>query len=332
MEHVHGPHIFNTSDAEVWAYVSRHAEMMPYINRVKAATARGLFSFPINLLTLNQFYGRQMNPDEAKQFMESVGDKSIIDPMNFEEKALQLVGRELYETFFKGYTIKQWGGAPKELPASILDRLPIRYDNNDSYYNTTWQAIPRNGYTRMIESILNHPLIDVSLETPWSDRMRSDYLEVVYTGAIDAFYQFKHGRLGYRTVSWEKHAVEGDFQGHAVINYPDKQVPYTRVHEHKHFAPWEDHEKSIVFTEYSRETGPDDMPYYPKRLTNDKRILSRYIEEAKRDEGIYFLGRLGTYRYMDMDDVIAEALDFSRRYLQWQTNGGIPRPKFGNDH
>jgi UDP-galactopyranose mutase len=332
MQHVYGPHIFNTSDAVVWEYVNRYAVMMPYINRVKASIQQGLFSFPINLHTINQFYNSHMDSDEARELIESVRHKEISVPKNFEEKALNLLGEELYTAFLKGYTIKQWGVDPKELPASILERLPIRFNYNDNYYDTTWQGIPRDGYTAMIESILNQPGIDISLNTSWQDSMRSEYPEVFYTGTIDAFYQYCHGKLGYRTVFWDKKVIKGDYQSNAVINYPEIHVPHTRIHEHKHFAPWESHEHSIVFTEFSKETGEGDIPYYPKRLADDKAMFSRYLEKARADHGVYFLGRLATYRYMDMDDVIGEALDLSKRYITWRANPKSARPKFGNDH
>lgn len=332
MEHVYGPHIFNTSDEVVWDYVNRYAVMMPFINRVKVSIHQGIFSFPINLHTINQFHNTQMGSDEARNWIESVRCGEISNPKNFEEKALHLLGEELYQAFFKGYTIKQWGVDPKEIPASVLDRLPIRFNYNDNYYDTKWQGIPRDGYTAMIENILDHRGIEISLNTPWQDSMRSEYPEVFYTGEIDALYQHRHGKLGYRTVFWDKRVIMGDFQGNAVINYPEIHVPHTRIHEHKHFTPWETHEKSIVFTEYSKETGEGDIPFYPKRLSVDKFILSKYLDEARADEGVYVLGRLATYRYMDMDDVIGEALDLSRRYLSWRANPNSERPKFGNDH
>lgn len=331
LEHVYGPHIFNTSDADVWEYVNRHAVMMPFINRVKASIGQGVFSLPINLHTINQFFGTRMGPEEARAFIESKADKSITDPKNFEEQALRFIGRELYEAFFKGYTVKQWGVDPTELPASILQRLPVRFNYDDNYYNTQWQGIPRDGYTAMVESILNHSNIQLALETPWDSAMRANYEEIVFTGPIDEFYEYRYGRLGYRTVYWQKSIAEGDYQGNAVINYPATEVPYTRVHEHKHFAPWESHEQTIVFTEFSKETDGGDIPYYPKRLAHDKELLAKYLEEARADNGVSFLGRLATYRYMDMDDVIAEALAFSKRFLAWRSDRSLPKPKFGND-
>ena len=315
MEHVYGPHIFNTSNPVVWEYVNRHAVMMPFVNRVKASHDKGIFSMPINLHTINQFFGKRMSPDEARAFIESKADKSIVDPQNFEEQAIRFIGRELYEAFFKGYTIKQWGVHPTELPASILKRLPVRFNYDDNYYNTKWQGIPQDGYSAMIASILDHPQITVKLETAYDTDMRAGYDHLIYTGPLDRYFGYSAGRLGYRTVYWHKEEHTGDFQGNAVINYPSEDVAFTRIHEHKHFAPWESHDKTLVFTEYSKETAQEDVPYYPKRLEADKQLLGQYRAMAEQETGVSFLGRLATYRYMDMHHVIGEALDFSRNML-----------------
>ena len=331
MEHVYGPHIFNTSDETVWNYVLRFCEMGPFINRVKASTSRGVFSMPINLMTINQFFGKRFSPDEAMAFIASQGDSSIRDPENFEEQALKFLGREIYEEFFYGYTRKQWGCEPRELPASILQRLPVRFSYDDNYYSTKYQGITMEGYSAMIGRILDHPKIEMKLRTAWDPAMRGEFEEVFFTGPLDEFYSFRHGQLGYRTVFWEKKQEAGDFQGNAVINYPGMEVPFTRIHEHKHFTPWESHEKTIVFTEFSKETGRGDIPYYPKRLNADKELLEQYMVDAWADHGVFFLGRLATYRYMDMDDVIAEALDFSARYLSWKADATLARPLFAND-
>lgn len=314
--HQYGPHIFNTDLEEVWAYVNRFGIFGPYINRVKATTARGVFSFPINLLTLNQFFGKCMSPTEAKRFVAGLGDKSIRDPRNFEEQALSMIGRELYEAFFKGYTVKQWGEDPKDLPAAVFKRLPLRFDYNDVYYDKKYQGIPLEGYTQLISRMLDHPQITVQLNTPYQREASRQFVHTVYTGAIDRYFDFAEGRLGYRTVYWERETHEGDFQGVGCMNYPDAAVPWTRIAEHKHFAPWEQHARTLVFREFSKETGPDDIPYYPKRLAGDKEKLARYQLLAERETHVSFLGRLGTYRYLDMDVCIAEALALSKRLLE----------------
>lgn len=315
MVHRYGPHIFHTSNQEVWDYVHRFGEWVPHVNRVKASISRGIFGMPINLHTINQFFGRRFSPEDARQFVTSLGDSSIHLPQNFEEQALKMIGRELYEAFFRGYTIKQWGCDPTELPASILQRLPVRFNYNDSYYNSRWQAMPRHGYTEVFKTMLDHPLIEVRLSTAWDPAMKTEFRHVVYTGPVDAYFEFRCGRLGYRTVFWERTDGAGDLQGNAVINYPELDVPFTRIHEHKHFSPWEEHERTILFTEYSKETSFSDIPYYPKRLAADKRMMADYDALTSTEDGVSFLGRLATYRYLDMHQVIAEALEFSKSLL-----------------
>lgn len=330
MEHVYGPHIFNTSNKEVWDYVQRHCTMMPYINRVKASTDLGVFSMPINLHTINQFFGKSFSPAEARSFVEGLGDHTILEPANFEEQALKFLGHDLYEAFFYGYTRKQWGCEPRELPAAILKRLPVRFNYDDNYYSSKYQGIPLKGYTELIGNILNHPKIEVKLSTSFDHTMLGDFAHTFYTGPIDEYFYYSEGRLGYRTVFWEKKTEEGDYQGNAVINYPGIKVRHTRVHEHKHFAPWEEHEKTIVFTEYSKETKEGDIPYYPKRLERDKQLLVRYRDLAQELRGISFLGRLATYRYMDMHHVIGEALEYSKLWIQATRSGMLP-PVFPNE-
>jgi UDP-galactopyranose mutase len=324
MVHKYGPHIFNTNREDVWSYVNRFVRMRPYVNRVKAKIDRGIFSLPVNLHTINQFFGKAFNPVEAREFIESIADKSIGEPKNFEEQALKMLGRDLYEAFFYGYTKKQWGCEPRELPASILKRLPVRFDYNDSYYDKLFQGIPEEGYTEIVRGILDHNKIEVLLATPFNPGSppRADHL--FYTGPIDAYFSFKFGRLGYRTVSFERIEAQGDFQGNAVINYPQMDVPYTRIHEHKHFAPWEQHDKTVCFREFSKETEPNDLPYYPKRLDDDLVLLQKYICLTESENGVSFLGRLGTYRYLNMDEVIAESLDFAASFINCVRNGTRP--------
>lgn len=327
MLHKYGPHIFNTDDDRVWRYVNRFGNFRPFINRVKACTSRGMFSMPINLLTINQLFGKTMSPDEAKSFVASLGDLDIVEPQNFEEQALKMLGRELYETFFKDYTIKQWGCHPKNLPASVLKRLPIRFNYDDNYYEKKYQGIPAEGYTEVIRRILDHPQLKVYLGKPFAvsefqHSSVSDFSHVFFTGPIDAFFSHSEGSLGYRTVTFERIETEAtDYQGNAVINYPTLDVPYTRIHEHKHFTPWETHHNTVAFREYSKETESGDIPYYPKRLTADRALLRKYRSLAEEfshsPEGfpVSFLGRLATYRYMDMEAVINEALTFSDQFL-----------------
>jgi UDP-galactopyranose mutase len=311
MLHKYGAHIFHTSRDDVWNYVRRYSEFGPYVNRVKASTKRGVFSLPINLLTINNFFGKRFSPAEAEAFIATLGDSSIGEPQNFEEQALKFLGRDLYETFFYGYTKKQWGCEPTELPASFLKRLPVRFNYDDSYFNDRYQGIPVDGYTAIIERILADPKIEVKLNLGWDASMAAEFSHVIFTGPIDCFYDYQFERLGYRTVFWDKTYHTGDFQGNAVINYPDMDVPFTRIVEHKHFAPWEKHDHTAVFTEFSKETQEKDIPFYPKRLAADKTLLEKYLDLAKRETKVSFLGRLATYRYLDMHQVVAEALDFA---------------------
>ncbi len=327
MVHEYGPHIFNTDKKEIWDFVNRFVEFKPFINRVKAKYRDNIYSLPVNLHTINQFFNKSFGPAEAKAFIVAKADNSIAEPQSFEEQALKFIGPELYRAFFYGYTKKQWGCEPSELPASILKRLPVRFNYNDNYYNNIYQGIPVDGYTALIEKLLLSPKIKVTLNKKFSFSadLLNTYDHIFYTGPLDAFYNFKHGKLGYRTVFFEKHTTEGDYQGNAVINYCDEEVPYTRIHEHKHFAPWEEHDKTVYFKEFSKETEENDIPYYPKRLEADKKILADYKTEALQSSHISFLGRLATYRYMDMHHVIGEALNFAADYLQsLQTNKKPP--------
>lgn len=316
MVHVYGPHIFHTSNERVWNYVQQFDEFMPFINRVKSIYNGKVYSLPINLMTINAFFGKTLNPKEAAEFMDSIGDKSITDPQTFEEQALRFVGEELYEAFFKGYTQKQWGMHPSELPASILKRLPVRFNYDDNYYASKFQGIPKNGFTYIVERMLDHPNIDVRLNTPFSREQSAEYDHVFYSGPIDAWFGFPEGRLGYRTLDFAVERHEGDYQGNAVINYGNQEVPYTRISEHKHFAPWEQHDKTLIYKEYSRLCEEKDMPYYPIRLVKDKTQLARYVELAQTEHNVTFVGRLGTYRYLDMHITIEEALNVAERYLQ----------------
>ncbi len=321
MVHVYGPHIFHTDDAEVWDYVNRFAAFRPYRNRVKTTSQGAVYSLPVNLHTINQFFGQTLRPDEARVFLEGKADTSIADPQTFEEQALRFVGPELYEAFFKGYTIKQWGCQPSELPASILKRLPVRFNYDDNYFFHKFQGMPEEGYTAMIAKILDHANIEVKLDTPVSRDVAQDYDHVFYSGPIDGWFGYSLGRLGYRTLDFERFDYQGDYQGCAVMNYGDVDVPYTRITEHKHFAPWESHEGSVLYKEVSRACGPDDIPYYPIRQVAEKSMLADYVALAGQETNVTFVGRLGTYRYLDMDVTIREALDAGRAFLQAAQEG-----------
>lgn len=313
--HAYGPHIFHTDDLEVWDYVNRFEIFRPYRNRVKSTTGGQVYAMPVNLHTINQFFGRTMGPDEARAFIMAQADTTIETPRNMEEQALSMIGRPLYEAFFKGYTQKQWGCHPRELPAAIFRRLPVRFNYDDNFFYHRFQGMPVTGYTPMVARILDHPGIDLHLGTRFSRDMAAGFAHVFYSGPLDGWYDTDMGRLGYRTLDFERFTHAGDYQGCAVMNYGEAAVPFTRITEHKHFAPWEDHAASVCYREYSRACGADDIPYYPIRLVAEKQLLSEYVARARAESGVTFVGRLGTYRYLDMDVTIREALDTARAAL-----------------
>jgi UDP-galactopyranose mutase len=327
MLHVYGPHIFHTSNERVWNYVRNFDEFIPFTNRVKAVTRGRVFSLPINLLTINQFFGRTLSPAEAKLFLTSLSDHSVDSPRSFEEQALRFVGRDLYEAFFKHYTIKQWGLDPAELPASLLKRLPVRFDYNDNYYTSTFQGLPRHGYTFIIERLLDHPNIKIHLQTRFDRELAHDYAHVFCSGPIDSWFNYREGQLAYRTLDFRIERHEGDYQGNAVINYCDADVPWTRVTEHKHLSPWETHCSTIVYKEYSRPCEIGDIEYYPMRLVKEKSLLDVYAELARTERNVTFVGRLGTYRYLDMHVAIAEALDAADFFVKNQRSN-VTTPAF----
>lgn len=315
MVHVYGPHIFHTDDDEVWAYVNRFMRFLPYVNRVKATTGGAVYSLPINLHTINQFFGRTLSPSQAATFIGSVADPRITEPRSFEDQALRFIGRDLYEAFFRDYTRKQWGVEPSTLPASILKRLPVRFNYDDNYFSHRHQGMPEHGYTAMVEAILDHPGIEVHLETRLAPGAQADFDHLFYSGPVDGFYGHDLGALPYRTLDFERFDVVGDFQGCAVMNYCDEREPFTRITEHKHFAPWERHEASICYREFSRACGPGDTPYYPVHLLAGDGMLQTYLARAAAEPKVSFVGRLGTYRYMDMDVTIRAALDMGRNHV-----------------
>ncbi|MBC7935300.1 MAG: UDP-galactopyranose mutase [Rhizobacter sp.] len=331
MVHEYGPHIFNTDKKEIWDFVNSFMEFKPYVHRVKAMSSGKVYSLPVNLHTINQFFNKTLTPDEAREFLETQADKTIEDPQNFEEQAMRFIGKDLYKAFFYGYTKKQWGCEPTELPASILKRIPVRFNYDDNYHNNIYTGIPVDGYTGLIEKFIDNPKINVTLNKKFDSKEdTSGYDHVFYTGPIDAWFHYKHGRLGYRTVTFETIYAEGDYQGVTQMNYCEADVPHTRITEHKHFTYWEKHNDTICFKEFSKETTPDDIPYYPKRLQADKVLLQQYREEAARLSTTSFLGRLATYRYMDMHNVIGEALSYAAHFITATQSNSIP-DVFPND-
>ena len=330
--HKYGPHIFHTDNNEVWKFLNDLSTFEPYINRVKTNHDSRIFSLPVNLHTINQFFNKDFSPSEAKDFINSKSINFAHEPSNFEEQALNFVGIELYEAFFKNYTIKQWGVDPNQLPASILKRLPLRFDYNDNYFFHSYQGIPTKGYTEIFEKLLFSKYINLFLNTSFNKNNINNYHHIFYTGPIDQWFDYKLGRLKYRTLDFEVERHNEDFQGCAVMNYPDLDTPFTRITEHKYFSPWEKSDKTIIFKEYSRDMDLNDEPYYPFRLVKDKNIFHDYINLARMENKVSFLGRLATYRYLDMDKVIEEALLAKDMVLENLSKDQIIPPFFINSN
>ena len=315
--HEYGPHIFNTNSEIAWNFINQYLSIHPYTNRVKAVTPKGIFSMPINLHTINQYYQASMNVAQATAFMQNITTKfKKAVYSNFEEAMLSHLGKDLYNEFIYGYTKKQWGVEPNTLPASIARRLPFRLNYNDNYYNKKYQGLPIEGYTPLFEKIFAASNINLSLNVSFEKTMEKDYDLILYSGTIDQFFDFEFGQLSYRTVYWEKHTCDGYFQGNAVINYTTEDKPYTRINEPIYFEPWKEQlpkGQSIYFKEYSKKTGTSDTPYYPIRRKEDLLQLSLYQKRLSSKEFSKFIfhGRLGMYKYLDMDMTIDESAALS---------------------
>ncbi len=315
--HVYGAHLFHTSNKRVWEYVNQFTSFTNYQHRVFAKYQGQVYAFPMNLALINQFFGRSFTPDEARALIaEQSAEIDTADAQNLEEKGVSLIGRPLYEAFVRGYTAKQWQTDPKELGASIISRLPVRYDFNNRYFNDTYEGLPVDGYTAWLSRMADHPNIEVRLETDYFD-VRDDIpagTPTVYTGPLDRYFDYAEGELGWRTLDFETEVVAtGDFQGTSVMNYNDEDVPYTRIHEFRHFHPERDYprDRTVIVREYSRFARSGDEPYYPINTPEDRTKLERYRELARREtreRNLLFGGRLGTYKYLDMHMAIGSAL------------------------
>ena len=319
--HKYGAHLFHNSNQRVWDYVRQFTDFTGYQHRVFAMYDGQAYQFPMGLGLVSQFFGRYFSPDEARALIaEQSAEINTDDAENLEEKAISLIGRPLYEAFVKGYTAKQWQTDPKDLPASIISRLPVRYNFDNRYFNDTYEGLPVDGYTAWLQNMASDERIDVVLNTDWFDvrealRAESPDAPVLYTGPLDRYFDYSEGRLGWRTLDFEMEVLPiGDFQGTPVMNYNDPDVPFTRIHEFRHFHPERDYptDKTVIMREYSRFANDDDEPYYPINTDSDRAILAAYRARAKAetDENrVLFGGRLGTYQYLDMHMAIASALN-----------------------
>ncbi|NUT53105.1 MAG: UDP-galactopyranose mutase [Saccharothrix sp.] len=315
--HRYGAHLFHTSNKRVWDYVNQFTEFTGYQHRVFAMHAGQAYQFPMGLGLISQFVGRYLSPEEARAWVaEHAAEIDSKDAKNLEEKAISLIGRPLYEAFVRDYTAKQWQTDPKELPAAVISRLPVRYTFDNRYFNDTYEGLPVDGYTAWLERMADHPNIEVRLETDFFD-VRDEIpagTPVVYTGPLDRYFDYSEGWLGWRTLDFEQEVLPvGDFQGTPVMNYNDAEVPYTRIHEFRHFHPEREYpsDKTVIVREFSRSAEKDDEPYYPINTAEDRAKLERYRELARAEaaeRNVVFGGRLGTYKYLDMHMAIGSAL------------------------
>ena len=333
--HKYGAHLFHTSNERVWEYVNRFTDFTDYQHRVFAMHDGTAYQFPMGLGLINQFFGRYYSPDEARKLIEE--QREGLDPAaatNLEERGIALIGKPLYEAFVKHYTAKQWQTDPTDLPPEIISRLPVRYTFNNRYFNDKYEGLPVDGYAAWLEKMAASELIDVRLDTDWFEvrdeiRAESPDAPVVYTGPLDQYFDYSEGRLGWRTLDFEQEVLDtGDFQGTPVMNYNDADVPYTRIHEFRHFHPERTYpdDKTVIVKEYSRFAGDDDEVYYPINTPEDRSKLDAYRRLAaaeSENNNVLFGGRLGTYQYLDMHMAIAAALTLFDNQLRPFFESGV---------
>jgi UDP-galactopyranose mutase len=318
--HQYGAHLFHTSNPTVWEYVNRFTEFTGYEHKVYTNHNGVVYPLPVNLGTINQFFAAAYSPGEARALIaEQASEFDSKTAANLEEKGISLIGRPLYEAFIRDYTAKQWQTDPTDLPAEVISRLPVRYNYDNRYFSDTWEGLPVDGYTAWIERMADSPNIEVRLDTDFFDESQPvnksavvGQVPVVYTGPVDRYFDYSAGELSWRTLDFEQEVVPvGDYQGTPVMNYADASVPFTRIHEFRHFHPERDSypaDKTVIMREYSRFATRDDEPYYPVNTADDRANLLAYRELQAGEKDVYFGGRLGTYQYLDMHMAIGSAL------------------------
>jgi len=309
--HKYGAHIFRTSDKHIWEYMNRFVEFNRFTNSPIANYKGKLYNLPFNMNTFYQLWGAA-TPDEARKKID-IQRKGITNPVNLEEQAISLVGTDIYNILIKEYTEKQWGKPCSELPSSIIRRLPVRFVYDNNYFNSNYQGIPIGGYTQIFEKLLDG--CEVRLNTPYTLEMASLTKKIIYTGTIDGYYNYQFGALEYRSLQFETETFDiNNYQGNAVVNYTSRDVPYTRIIEHKHFE-FGEQAKTVVTKEYPTEWKIGDEPYYPINDDSNAIKYARYKDFANKESNIYFSGRLGSYQYLDMQDVIALSLKYAKEVL-----------------
>ena len=330
--HRYGAHLFHTSNQRVWDYVRCFTDFTGYQHRVFSIYQGQTYSLPINLGTICQYFGRSFTPQEARRLVaEQAGEMASREVTNLEDKAITLIGRPLYEAFVRGYTRKQWQTDPARLPAEVITRLPVRYTFDNRYFTDTYEGLPVDGYTAWLSRMADHPGISVRLDADYFD-VRYELppgVPTVYTGPIDRYFDYEAGELGWRTLDFEREVLPiGDFQGTSVMNYADEAVPYTRIHEFRHFHPERAYpdDRTVIVREYSRFADKGDEPYYPINTSEDRAKLARYrtlaVQEG-RQRRVLFGGRLGTYKYLDMHMAIASALNMFENRLRPFFDDGV---------
>jgi len=309
--HKYGSHIFHTNNKKVWDYCNKFTNFNNYRHKVLTIHKNQIYSMPINLSTINQFYRKNLNPEQAETFMNSIANEEKYED-NFESKAISLIGKDLYEAFIKGYTLKQWQMDPRELPSTIISRLPVRFNYNTEYFDDFYQGIPLDGYTAWIEKLLSKSKVFLNLDYfEVKDSISKEKL-IIYTGPIDKYFNYKFGELTWRTLDFELEThLTNDYQGLSVMNYADLDVNYTRIHEFKHLHPERTYSenKTLIMKEYSRFANTKDEPYYPVNSKSDREKLNKYRELIKQEKNVLFGGRLGSYQYLDMHMAVASALN-----------------------